>query len=187
MLTNVAVSASFCAETEMPSLSSLKSLGIPGGIFGMVTASSARMAYDDYDLIGRAQKYAAAAFAFCEQFPFSTKGWHAADQFYRASSSATSNYCAAKRGRSTAEFISKLAVVVEEIDEAVRWLEHMRDISISVDVDLFSEAEQLRRIWGASLGTARRNEKARLQRLKDARAKRRREKQSKPRRYSNPT
>ena len=53
-------------------------------------------------------------------FPFSSKGWHAADQFYRASSSATSNYCAAKGGRSTAEFIAKLGTVVEEIDEAVR-------------------------------------------------------------------
>jgi four helix bundle protein len=139
------------------------------------------------DLIGRAQRYAAAAFAFFERFPFSSKGWHAADQFYRASSSATSNYCAAKRGRSTAEFISKLGTVVEEIDEAVRCLEHMRDVSIATDPDLLSEAEQLRRIWGASLGTARRNERARQQRLNDERARRRRPKQSKPRRYPDPT
>jgi four helix bundle protein len=139
------------------------------------------------DLIGRAQRYAAAAFAFFERFPFPSSGRHAANQFYEASSSATSNYCAAKRGRSTAEFISKLGTVVEEIDEAVRWLEHMRDIGIAVDTDLFSEAEQLRRIWGASLGTARRNEKARQQRLKDARAKRRNTKQPKPRRYPDPT
>ena len=87
------------------------------------------------------------------------------------------NYCAAKRGRSTAEFISKLATVVEEINEAVRWLEHMRDIRLAVDPDLLSEAEQLRRIWGASLGTARRNEKARQQRLKEQRSKRRRHNQ----------
>ena len=127
-----------------------------------------------HDLIGRARKFAAAAFAFYEGFPFSSKGWHAADQFYRASSSATANYCAAKRGRSTAEFIAKLGTVVEEIDEAVRWLEHMRDIRIAIDPELFSEAEQLRRIRSASLGTARRNEKARQQRLKNERAKQRR-------------
>ena len=133
------------------------------------------------NLVGRAQRYAAAAFAFFERFPFSSKGWHAADQFYRASSSATSNYCAAKRGRSTAEFLSKLGTVVEEIDEAVRWLEHMRDVKIEVDPELFSEAEQLRRIWGASLGTARRNEKARQQRLKDERAKRGTRKRPTPR------
>lgn len=145
------------------------------------------MADDFHDLVPRAQKYAATAFAFLERFPFPSKGWHAANQFYEASSSATSNYCAAKRGRSTAEFISKLGTVVEEIDEAVRWLEHMRDIGIVVDAELFSEAEQLRRIWGASLGTARRNEKARQQRLKAERAKRRRPKHSTPRRYPDPT
>lgn len=127
------------------------------------------------DLVGRAQRYAAAAFAFYERFPFSSKGWHAADQFYRASSSATANYCAAKRGRSTAEFIAKLGTVVEEIDEAVRWLEHMRDANIAIDPELLSEAEQLRRIWGASLGTARRNERERKQRLIDKGANRRRE------------
>ena len=127
------------------------------------------------DLVGRAQRYAAAAFAFFERFPFSSKGWYAADQFYRASSSAAANYCAAKRGRSTAEFIAKLGTVVEEIDEAVRWLEHMRDAKIAIDRDLLSEAEQLRRIWGASLGTARRNERERQRRLKEERAKRRRQ------------
>ena len=126
------------------------------------------------NLVGRAQRYAADAFAFFGRFSPSSAGWYAANQFYRASSSATSNYCAAKRGRSTAEFISKLGTVVEEIDEAVRWLEHLRDVKIDVDAELFSEAEQLRRIWGASLGTARRNERVRQQRLKEERAKRRR-------------
>lgn len=77
-------------------------------------------------------------------------------------------------GAARAEFISKLGTVVEEIDEAVRWLEHMRDVKIALDPELFSEAEQLRRIWGASLGTARRNEKARQQRLKERAANRRR-------------
>jgi four helix bundle protein len=141
----------------------------------------------DHDLAGRAQRYAAAAFAFYEGFPFSSKGWHAADRFYRASSSATSNYCAAKSGRSTAEFIAKLGTVVEEIDEAVRWLEHMRDARIAIDLELLSEAEQLRKIWGASLGTARRNEKARQQSLKDERAIRQRQSKPKPRRYPDPT
>jgi four helix bundle protein len=140
-----------------------------------------RQVAEALDLVGRAQRYAADAFAFYESFSPSSTGWHAAKQFYRASSSATANYCAAKRGRSTAEFISKLGTVVEEIDEAVRWLEHMRHVQIAIDPELFSEAEQLRRIWGASLGTARRNEKARQQRIHDERSKRQQQKQSKPR------
>ena len=127
----------------------------------------------DFDLVARAQRFAAAAFRFYQTFPPSSAGAHAAEQFYRASSSATSNYCAAKRGRSTAEFISKLGTVVEEIDEAVRWLEHMDAVKIAIDPELFSETQQLRRIWGASLGTARRNERVRQQRLKEEKAQRR--------------
>jgi four helix bundle protein len=138
------------------------------------------------DLVRRAQRYAADAFTFFEGFAPSSAGWHAAKQFYRASSSATSNYCAAKRGRSTAEFIAKLGTVVEEIDEAVRWLEHMRDVKFAIDPELFSEAEQLRRVWGASLGTARRNERARQQQLKNEGSKRQRLKRSRPRKYPDP-
>jgi four helix bundle protein len=142
---------------------------------------------ESHSLIPRAQKFAAAAYAFSARFPFSSKGWRAADQFYRASSSATVNYCAAKRGRTTDEFIAKLGTVVEEIDEAVRWLEHMRDIGIPLDGDLVSEAEQLRRIWGASLGTARRNERARRKRLAEARLETRRRRKSAPNRRPGPT
>jgi four helix bundle protein len=126
-----------------------------------------------FDLVGRAQRFAAAAFTFYKSFSPSSAERHAAKQFYRASSSATSNYCAAKRGRSTAEFISKLGTVVEEIDEAVRWLEHMHAVKITINQELFSEAQQLRRIWGASLGTARRNERLRQQQRKDQRERRR--------------
>ena len=172
MIAAVSASMLFGNCKALPDRSKL--LEIPGLFQAWPLHCDAPMATEEVpDLIGRAQRYAAAAFAFCERFPFPSSGRHAAHQFYEASSSAASNYCAAKRGRSTAEFISKLGTVVEEIDEAVRWLEHMRDIGITVDTDLFSEAEQLRRIWGASLGTARRNEKARQQRLKDARAKQR--------------
>ena len=63
----------------------------------------------------------------------------------------------------------------------------LRDARIAIDLELLSEAEQLRKIWGASLGTARRNEKARQQRLKDERAIRRRQSTPKPRRYPDPT
>ena len=41
-------------------------------------------------------------------------------QFYKAATSAWSNYRASKRGRSRPEFISKLGIAVEEIDEAAR-------------------------------------------------------------------
>ena len=77
-------------------------------------------------------------------------------QFVKSSTSQWSNYRAARRGRSRAEFIAKLGVVVEEADESVGWLELMRDSSIASDPALLAEAQELCAIFTASLGTARR-------------------------------
>ncbi len=82
-------------------------------------------------------------------------------QFYRAATAVGSNYRAAKRGRSRAEFNAKLGTVVEETDEAVGWLEFLRDGKIASDEALLLEAQALRRILGKSLGTARRNARQR--------------------------
>lgn len=75
----------------------------------------------------------------------------------RATSSVAANYHAAQRGRSRAEFIAKLGTVVEEVDESVVWLEYMRDGNVASDAELLSEAQQLRRILGTALRTARAN------------------------------
>ena len=113
------------------------------------------------DLIQRTHEFGLQALAFFRRLPKSAEAQVVGLQLYRAATAVESNYRAAKRGRSTAEFIAKLGVVVEEIDESVMWLEHMRDGNIGSEPALLSEAEELRRIFGASLGTARRNAKAR--------------------------
>ena len=124
---------------------------------------------DPLDLIDRSHKFALAALHFYQHLPKTPEAQIPGRQFYRASTAVEFNYRAAKRGRSTAEFIAKLGVVVEEIDEAVGWLEHMRDGGVAYDTGLLSEAEQLRKIFGRSLGTARQNKRLRDQRLKDQR------------------
>jgi len=60
---------------------------------------------------------------FCRTLPETWEGRHVADQLFRAATSVASNYRAASRGRSLAEFISKLGTVVEECDESEFWLE----------------------------------------------------------------
>jgi four helix bundle protein len=112
------------------------------------------------DLIQRTHQFALQALTFFRRLPRSAEAQVVGIQLYRAATAVESNYRAAKRGRSTAEFIAKLGTVVEEIDESIMWLEHMRDGGIAADPALLSEAEELRRIFGASLGTARRNAKA---------------------------
>jgi four helix bundle protein len=61
---------------------------------------------------------------------------------------------------SRAEFVAKLGLVVEEIDEAVYWLEPATQAGLTVSVSLeglLDEAQQLRAIFAASYGTARKN------------------------------
>ena len=70
------------------------------------------------------------------------------------------NYRATSRARSRAEFVSKLAIVVEEADEAVFWLEFVQRVGLgdaAAAVRLLGDAQELRAIFAASYRTARRN------------------------------
>jgi four helix bundle protein len=109
------------------------------------------------ELLERAKAFALAAAQFYRKLPKTPDAQVPGVQFLKSSSSVSANYHAAQRGRSRAEFIAKLGTVVEEIDESVVWLEHLRDCKIAADAELLSEAEQLRRIFGTALKTARTN------------------------------
>jgi four helix bundle protein len=79
-------------------------------------------------------------------------------QVLRSGTSVAANYRAVCRPRSRADFISKLSVVTEEIDETVFWLELLVETGIVSKArmeELLKEANELTRIFGASLHTAR--------------------------------
>jgi four helix bundle protein len=81
-------------------------------------------------------------------------------QVLRSGTSVAANYRAVCRSRSRADFISKLAVVTEEADETVFWLEMLVDTGIVRKAKLeklLMEANELIRIFGSSLHTARSN------------------------------
>lgn len=83
-----------------------------------------------------------------------------ADQLLDCATSVGANYRAACRARSRTEFIAKLGIVVEEIDEAVYWLEFVTRSglsSVAAATRPLDEARQLRAIFAASYGTARSN------------------------------
>lgn len=54
-------------------------------------------------------------------------------QIVKSATSTGANYRAACRGRSQAEFFSKICIVVEEIDESVFWLEVIDEAGLSQD------------------------------------------------------
>jgi four helix bundle protein len=80
-------------------------------------------------------------------------------QLLRCGTSVAANYRAACRGRSRAEWIAKIGLVVEEADETVFWLEMLSDCDIVATGrcnDILKEARELSAIFTASRHTARR-------------------------------
>jgi len=81
-------------------------------------------------------------------------------QVLRSGTSVAANYRAVCRARSQAEFIAKIGVVVEEIDETVFWIELLADTEIIRSeriAELLTEANELLAIFAASLRTAKTN------------------------------
>jgi four helix bundle protein len=65
----------------------------------------------------------------------------------------------AKRARLTAEFISKVEVALQELDETIYWLELLRESEIVAEGRLSSlkDDEQLMKILVTSAKTAKKN------------------------------
>jgi len=109
------------------------------------------------ELLVRVKQFSLDSLKFYRKLPKSPDSQVPGVQYLRSSHSVWLNYRASRRGRSRAEFISKLGTVVEEIDECVANLEYMQDGEISSDPTLFSEARQLCAIFTQSLATAKKN------------------------------
>ena len=109
------------------------------------------------DLILRTRLFALAARKFVRSLPKTDEAREAGGQLRRAANSMRSNYRAARRGRSRAEFQSKLGTVFEEADECVDHLQYLSDAHIRHDAALLQEARELASIFAKSVKTARRN------------------------------
>jgi len=80
------------------------------------------------------------------------------NQLIRSSSSPGTNYRAALRGKSTADFINKLKIVEEELDESLYFLEllcHFNDAHKGEIEKLMGEGDELLAITFTSIRTAR--------------------------------
>ena len=88
-------------------------------------------------------------------------------QLVRCGTAVGANYRAACRGRSRAEFASRLAIVEEEADESAYWLELIIEGQLMNRTrvePLLREADELTRIFSRSVKTARvKNLKSQIQ------------------------
>lgn len=83
-------------------------------------------------------------------------------QILRSGTAVGANYRSACRARSLAEFVSRLAIVEEECDETLYWLELIQEaklVNFEKIESMQKEADELTAIIVASIKTARRNKK----------------------------
>jgi len=88
----------------------------------------------------------------------SPAGRHMAGQLARSGTSPAPNCSEARSAESRADFVRKLRIVVKELNESSVWLRiivRSELIKVSLLGDLLAECDELKRIFGASLRTAR--------------------------------
>lgn len=114
----------------------------------------------------RSKKFALKIISMVQSLPKSDEARIIGKQVLRSGTSVASNYRACCRARSKAEFIAKMGIVVEEIDETVLWLEMLVDSGIekpeNIDL-LLKEGNELLAIFAASYNTAKYGRKKMIQ------------------------
>ena len=115
---------------------------------------------NEIQLKNRTKEFAKNIIKLCRKLPNNREGRLIGDQLFRSGTSVAANYRAACRGRSKAEFVSKLAIVEEEADESMLWLELIKEMRISgeslVD-DLIKESDEIVAIAVSSIKTTKKN------------------------------
>lgn len=81
----------------------------------------------------RTRKFGVDVILFCDSLKQKKASSVVTYQLVKSATSIGANYRAACRGRSQAEFFSKICIVVEEADESVFWLEVIEESELSND------------------------------------------------------
>lgn len=82
------------------------------------------------DLKLRTKRFCVDCIRLAEGLPNTYLGKHIQGQLIRCSSSVAANYRAAKLAQSTAAFVSKISIVIEEADESQFWLELIDNLKL---------------------------------------------------------
>jgi len=110
------------------------------------------------DLKNRFKKFAIEVAMLIQKLPKNTINNAYCNQLIRCSSSSAANYRAACRGKSTPDFINKLKIVEEELDESIFFLELLHNFNPDHDDSFKShikEGNELLAIIVKSIKTAR--------------------------------
>jgi four helix bundle protein len=115
------------------------------------------------ELRERTKKFALRIIRLFQALPKSTEAQVLGKQLLRCGTSVAANYRAACRARSKSEFIARLGIVAEDVDESVLWLELLEDANILKRErleDISKESKELAAIFSTSLKTAKVNKQS---------------------------
>jgi four helix bundle protein len=106
----------------------------------------------------RTRQFAIDCARLIEQLPVTMVNKSYLHQLVRSSGSVAANYRASQRAKSTADFINKLKIVEEELDESLLWIELLAEFNKTrraLFVPVFREGEELLKIIVSSIKTSR--------------------------------
>jgi four helix bundle protein len=106
----------------------------------------------------RTQGLALKVIELIEALPRSRTADVLRSQLLRCATSVGANYRSACRGKSTADVLAKLAIVEEEADETIYWLELLvraKIVSLETVQDVIKEADEIVAMTVASIKTLR--------------------------------
>jgi len=129
----------------------------------------------EQELKDRLKQFALRVIRLCDSLPSRRSAGVIAGQLLRSGTSPGANYRSACRARSLADFVAKLAIAEEEMDESTYWLELIMDSGMKprkLVGDLHRESEECTKILTASRITAKSNgEAARVELIKNRKSK----------------
>jgi four helix bundle protein len=114
----------------------------------------------DRDLKARTRAFALRVIRMTEALPRNNVCDVIGNQLLRSGVSVGANYRAACRAKSNADFIAKLGIVEEELDESIYWMELLVEANFlkpGLVRPLSDEANELLAITVASIKTAKAN------------------------------
>ncbi|WP_421945995.1 four helix bundle protein [Pedobacter sp.] len=115
-------------------------------------------------LKNRTKAYSISIGHLIVSLPYNILNKNYSNQLVRCSSSVGANYRAACRAKSTPDFINKLKIVEEELDETMFFLELIAEFNPdkkAIILESWKEGNELLSIIVASIVTLRRNEQNR--------------------------
>ena len=118
------------------------------------------MGIDKFDIIKRLKLLAVNTGRLCLKLPYNVVNKTYISQIVRCSSSSSANYRAACRGKSKADFVNKLRIVEEELDETMHFYELLAEFNEDFKNELrtlYTEANELLSIIISSINTTLKN------------------------------